>query len=791
MSENNEKLEQLLSKLESLIKKQDEFANEINQLKKEIQKFKSKPETSTPDSDTSENSEKVFNEPTSKPKSADNFYRSRQQQAVLKPIHSGTNETIKSAALKTDLEKFIGENLINKIGIIILILGVGIGAKYAIDNELISPLTRIILGYLVGLGLLAVAVKLKNNYHNFSAVLLSGAMAIIYFITFLAYTMYGLIPQIPAFVIMVFFTIFTVIAAISYNKSVIAHIGLIGAYAVPFLLSENSGQVGFLFSYITIINIGILFISFRRYWKSLYYVAFALTWIIYLFWYVSDYQKQLHFSLAFGFLLCFFVIFYATFLSYKLIKKQNFEAGDIIMLLVNSFLFYGLGYTILESHPTGVHFLGLFTLSNGIIHFVVSYLIYKKYKSVDKSLFYLIAGLVLIFITIAIPVQLDGNKVTLLWIGEALLLFWIGRTKQLEFYEKLSYPLMALAIFSIFEDWQVVYNSYNPEIESTRITPLFNVHFLSSVLFLCAMGLINYVNKKSQETSEWAKSHNILTFINFCLPAIWVVTLYFAIAMEISLYWDQLYADSVITINDQNQDYPKEFKNSDLLKFKALWLINYTLLFVSILSFVSIHKMKVKYMSYLNLVISFMVILVFLVVGLYTLGELRDNYLSQTLSQYYVRDYKSVAIRYVSLAFLFMTLYACYKLSKQDFINMRVKTAFDLLFSISILWIASSELIHWMEITRSTQSDKLGLSILWGCFALLLIITGIRQGKKHLRIAAIFLFSITLLKLFFYDISHLNTISKTIVFIALGILLLIISFLYNKFKHTIENEDVE
>ena len=76
------------------------------------------------------------------------------------------------------------ENLINKIGIIVLIIGVGIGAKYAIDNELISPLTRIILGYLVGAGLLGFAIRLQKKYENFSAVLLSGSMAIFYFITY-------------------------------------------------------------------------------------------------------------------------------------------------------------------------------------------------------------------------------------------------------------------------------------------------------------------------------------------------------------------------------------------------------------------------------------------------------------------------------------------------------------------------------------------------------------------------------------------------------------------------------
>ncbi|GAL76189.1 hypothetical protein JCM19275_595 [Nonlabens ulvanivorans] len=54
-----------------------------------------------------------------------------------------------------------------------------------------------------------------------------------------------------------------------------------------------------------------------------------------------------------------------------------------------------------------------------------------------------------------------------------------------------------------------------------------------------------------------------------------------------------------------------------------------------------------------------------------------------------------------------------------------------------------------------------------------------------MRIGGMALFAITLIKLFFYDIAHLNTISKTIVFVSLGILLLIISFLYNKNKNKI------
>ncbi len=93
-----------------------------------------------------------------------------------------------------------------------------------------------------------------------------------------------------------------------------------------------------------------------------------------------------------------------------------------------------------------------------------------------------------------------------------------------------------------------------------------------------------------------------------------------------------------------------------------------------------------------------------------------------------------------------------------------------------------------MDLAGSSQTYKLGLSIFWGLYALLLIALGIRKSKAYLRIGGMVLFAITLLKLFFYDIASLDTISKTVVFISLGILLLIISFLYNKYRDLISRD---
>jgi len=178
----------------------------------------------------------------------------------------------------------------------------------------------------------------------------------------------------------------------------------------------------------------------------------------------------------------------------------------------------------------------------------------------------------------------------------------------------------------------------------------------------------------------------------------------------------------------------------------------------------------------------------FLTVGLYTLSELRDAYLNQNLSEYYNIGAWHITIRYFSYAFVALTLFISYKYVLEKFMKIENKVSFSILFYFIVLWIVSSELVNLMDISGSSQSYKLGLSILWGVYSLFLIALGIWKKRKHLRISAIVLFSVTLIKLFFYDISHLSTISKTVVFVSLGILLLIISFLYNKFKSNISDD---
>ena len=790
MTKLQDQIDHLSNRLNMILKRQDEFQHEIDELTSEIKRLKSLSEEKAGGSESilETESRKTLREEEAPVMESEIQTDAEKLRAETFPAGKEAGEKY-GGSIKTNLEKFIGENLANKIGIIITVIGVAIGVKFAIDREWISPVIRIILGYLAGFILLGLAISLKKNYENFSSVLLSGAMAIMYFITYATYGFYNLIPQTFTFVLMVLFTVFTVFAALHYNRQVIAHIGLVGSYAIPFILGEGFENLIFLFIYMTIVNAGILAVAVVRYWKPLYYSSFGISWLVYLTWFITNYSVSVNFGTALIFLSVFFTIFYLIFLSYKLIRREKFVADDVLLLLINSFIFFGLGYKVLDSHSIGKDYLGLFAILNAMIHFMVSMVINRD-KLVDRNLFFLVSGLALVFVTIAIPVQLDGRWVTLLWAGEAALLFRVGRSRQAKIYENLSYALMFLAFISIMHDWTFVYNDYYSSHPDSFLVPVFNINFLTSLIFIASFIYINVIDRRIKPSSADADSESLRRLFRIISPAILLIVIYISFRLEIKNYWQQLFLSSKVETGGEGiSGFETFMMDNDLKKMMRLWLINYTLLFLSVLSVINIWKIKSNELGIINLVLNMIVLIIFLTQGLYILSELRESYLTRNLADYYNRGVFHLLIRYVTYAFAGLNIYFSLRYVRQVFLKTDLKIAAELLFHLMLLWVLSSEFIQWMDIFKAVQSYKFGLSILWGIYALLLISLGIWQRKKYLRIGAIVLFGSTLLKLFFYDIAHLGTLPKTIVFLALGILLLIISFLYNKYKHLIFDEE--
>jgi uncharacterized membrane protein len=83
---------------------------------------------------------------------------------------------------------------------------------------------------------------------------------------------------------------------------------------------------------------------------------------------------------------------------------------------------------------------------------------------------------------------------------------------------------------------------------------------------------------------------------------------------------------------------------------------------------------------------------------------------------------------------------------------------------------------------------KAGYPILWGLGSFTLMWYGMRTRQRTVRIIALSLFGITLLKLFIYDISGISEGGKVVAFICLGILLLTVSFMYNKLRVLLKDD---
>jgi hypothetical protein len=929
-------IEALLRKLETLAQHSTDFQNDLNHLREEVRLLKNKLEKSQQQENPIVEEPKASIEPPIRrnpPISAFGVEpKPKLQQPVSPPkveirsepfkppVHDAIlNDSEASSELPSDLEKFIGENLSNKIGILIIVLGISIGVKYAIDHNMVTPLMRILFGYLMGCGLLAVSARLYNQYKDLSAVILSGGLATIYFVTYAAYDFYSLIPQGIAFVVMVVMTISAVAAALYYDLQTIAIGGLIGAYCVPFLLGNNSDRPGILFSYMLIINSGILYIAFKKDWRLTNFLAFGLSWLIFLSWFGMRYHADTHFGVGFSFATLFFFLFQATFLAYKFLRNEPFSIKSIALLTTNAFIFYGVGYALLSGQPTGKHLLGFFTLLNAGIHFGISMMIYRQ-SLADEKLFANISGLFLVFLTLAIPVQFAGYWVTIGWAIEMALLFWIGRSKGVSVYERFSYAVMFLTGCNLLLN--VMEGYYDFTRSQMHLRPLANMYFFTLLTVIGAFVSIYKTHQNEQFVITGDDNGNFRTLFKDILVGIVTILTYFLFFNEISYYFEHYYANNNLILGEKSvnilrfktiwlinytllfssvlnyinlkkyknplyaqactviilfsmfgfltmglmtleeiknayqaadANYPysilgfkvrfisyaliagliyhlnenrKAFfdtdfvknslvgmvvvlayfffqseiahifdqkyidsdpKDGNILNFKTIWLINYTLLFTTVLNYINLKKYKNVLYAQVGMVLMCVSLFIFLTLGLFTLAEIRTAY--QHLPPNASHSILGLMVRYISFGFVTGLIY-CLNENRKQFLNTPpFNVWYDLILHGTILWCVSSEMIYWLSFYAYRDTYKLVLSILFGVYALILIVLGIRDQKKHLRLAAIGLFGFTLLKLFLYDLAHLGTIQKTIVMISLGVLLLIISFLYNKYaKKMLDND---
>jgi hypothetical protein len=692
-----------------------------------------------------------------------------------------------------DLEKFIGENLINKIGILILVLGISYFVKYAIDKDWINEPARVGIGILSGALVMGIAHKLRKKYASFSSVFVAGAIAIFYFTIGIAFHSYHLFGQTTAFIIMVLITAFSCFISLSYDRKELAVLSLIGGFAVPFMISTGQGNYVVLFTYIIILNIGILALAYHKKWSIINILSYAFTIILYGAWLFKDINEtKPHYlgALLFGF--AFYFIFILINIINNLRTKGVFSKVELSILASNTFLFYGAGMLILEHfHP---ELKGLFTTILGLLNFVYAWFLYKKF-GLDKTAVYLLIGLTLTFITLAIPIQFDGHSITLFWAAETVLLLWLSQKSKITSYYFASIIVYFLMIISLILDWRNIYpatSGLNIIVNKICITGLFSV--ISSFA-------IYYLLKKEKVNKELLgfvfnpiKHQNTIGVIGLLLA-------YFVGIFEVGYQ-----ANSLVFGSNSSIAFP----------------IVYHLLFSAVM-----FHFLCKNKSQINLEIANIIAMLNIVLFTFFFSKISFREHEQYISSGIVQRI-GFYLHYVSLLITVHFGYQLYQINKTNQVfEFFKKNYFIWIASFFIIYIASTELmLHSLVLSNSpvtmqdikantmykdygaielpfikqeitftkikesrTQIIKTGYPVLWGIFAFVFLIFGIKKPNKTLRIVALALLGITILKLFLFDISNASETGKIIAFILLGILILIISFVYQKIKVLVQDDN--
>jgi uncharacterized membrane protein len=676
-----------------------------------------------------------------------------------------------------DLEKFIGENLINKVGIAILVLGIGYFVKFAIDQDWINEIGRVFIGLLAGGALVALAHRMRHTLPAFSSVLVGGGLAVLYFTIAIAFHEYLLFPQAAAFVIMVAITGFSILLSVSYNRVELAVLAVLGGFATPFMVSTGAGNYQVLFTYILILNAGMLVLAYLKGWKIVNWIAYSFTVVLYGGWLstrvIGVVPAPLVGALAFGTL--FYLIFFGMNIVNNIKEKVRFAPADITILLSNTFLYYTAGMLVLAPIRQGLY-QGLFTVALAVFNFLFAYALFRSQRA-DRNLLYLLIGLVITFTSLAIPVQLEGNYITMFWALEAVLLLWLYQKSNLRLIFLSSLLVLALMVISLVMDWNQLYLTYAAK---TTLPVLLNKAFITSFISLMALAGITRLLSRLTGPVTFRYLQVDMRLYRYLAGGMLGLLLYFALALELHYQLNQYMA----------------FPPNQTIIIGAFNLA----FLVGLLVFAHL-----KGRPLLTAALTFLGLM-----GVLAYVVLFSPVVLQLLKAYFLDEepgFIGFPFHYLSLLLVILLLAFLYhNISRLEVLRPAAARVLVWAMGAAAVFIASSELLFHVIyfnfsqvtptrqaqehlVTLTQQTSKVGFPILWGVCAFLLMFAGLRQKNKNLRIMALSLFTITLLKLFIYDIQGISEGGKIAAFISLGVLLLVISFMYQNLKKLILTDE--
>ena len=643
------------------------------------------------------------------------------------------------ATSETNFEKYIGENLFGKIGILIFIIGIGFFVKYAIDQNWINETARTLMGYAVGAGMLVLAERLHKRYHTFSSLLAGGAFGIYYLITAIAFHYYALFSHTIAFVILCVTTIFMSAVSVLYDRKELAVTALVGGFIAPFIISTDSSSIISLQIYITILNIGMFCLAMYKKWAILPMVSFAFTYII--LWGTtalgsfSDSEAVTTYPTLFAFATLFYVIFLLPVVF--ILRTQygeNTRLGLLGIITANSFMYLIYGDFLLQhfeaSSDTTAYLAFFIAAVNLAIH------LYLRFRVEGQdTLRNLMLGLAVTFASMGIPILFSAANVLMVWAAESVLLLWLFTKEKNRIYELASAVLLLLTLGAL-----AYYRTTDTFIHDTGDSLFFNGAFFVTTFVSIAYYVVAVIMQFNKELFSDTKRLIAYTPCNAIAYALGFSILFLAFRDNFHFHLEQPISEyaSLLTANIM-------LLGGALILRKRF----------------EISENKLAYE-----------------ISLYLAGIL----FAMTVWNYTAPE--GLLLRW--LMALVTIAYMAYCMRGQLLVtsNQRnLHTEYSIISTLMWLTLTRLLLITFNEVNFSTA-----FSLSLGIAAFILMCIGMRYHSKEIRIVSLAEFGIVIGKLILNDVWAMPALGKIIVFISLGAILLILSFLYQKLKDALFNE---
>lgn len=312
-------------------------------------------------------------------------------------------------------------NLVAKLGLLILFLGVSFLLKY-VSAQVTLPIELRLAGIaLADIALLAWAWRIRLERPGISLPLQGTALAILMLVTFGAFRLYELIPAGLAFAVLFVLTAFTCLLAVLQNAVWLAVFGIVGGFAVPLLVSTGSGNHIGLFSYYALLNAGVFAIALKRAWRVLNVLSFGFTFVVATTWGLLRYTPEHYLSTQLFLIL--FVLFYIgiaiAYCARQAPRLKHYVDGTLVFGTPLAAM--GLQYGLVRHFEFGLAFSALLA---GLTYTGLAVALWRRNGFRLLAEAFLALGIV--FGTLAIPFALDGRWTSAAWALEGAGIVWVG-----------------------------------------------------------------------------------------------------------------------------------------------------------------------------------------------------------------------------------------------------------------------------------------------------------------------------------------------------------------------------